>query len=422
MKLLILLVVVLAIIAIAQLTKVYELTRSLRKTREEDISTADNKLQANLMLVWMFVFFASVIYLYDRYGNYLPEAASMHGAEVDYLMKINIWMITIVFFVVNALLFFFSWKYYYRKDRKARFFAHDNRLEMIWTLIPGVTMAFIIVYGLITWNNITGPASADAIQVEVYSKQFGWIVRYPGENKTFGSSTYNLIDPASNPLGIVTKENIKAKVDSIDVDIEKLKKAIEENQKLPIWPDSYVESQNEKLYRLERLKQRVLDINETQNPVTGMSEWEAGADDKVINTELHIPVGKEVEFIFRSQDVIHSAYMPHFRAQMNTVPGIPTRFKMTPTITTAEMREKLGDDTFDYILLCNKVCGVSHYNMQIKVIVEDEKDYLAWVEKQKSFVAPKEEPKKEETSSTTDSTATAGVQLKKPAAIAQKND
>jgi cytochrome c oxidase subunit 2 len=74
---------------------------------------------------------------------------------------------------------------------------------------------------------------------------------------------------------------------------------------------------------------------------------------------------------------------------------------MTPTITTAEMRNKLGNDEFDYILLCNKVCGVSHYNMKIKVVVEDEKDYIAWLEKQKTYVAPAE---KEESSPTTDST------------------
>ena len=100
---------------------------------------------------------------------------------------------------------------------------------------------------------------------------------------------------------------------------------------------------------------------------------------------MHIPVGKEVEFVFRSQDVIHSAYMPHFRAQMNTVPGVPTRFKMTPTITTKEMRGKLGDDKFDYILLCNKVCGNAHFNMQMKIVVESEEEYLAWMEKQKTF-------------------------------------
>ena len=422
MKLLILLVIVLAIIAIAQLTKVYDLTRSMRKTREEDISFSDNKIQGNLMLLWMFLFFAGTLFLYQRYGDYLPAAASEHGVAVDKLMSLNIWIITIVFFVVNFLLFFYAWKYRSVPGRTARFFAHDNRLEMLWTMIPGVTMAVIIVYGLITWNQITGPASADSIKIEVYSKQFGWVVRYPGADKTFGSYSYNLIDPSGNPLGLITKENIGARVDSLDKQIAQLKADIAANDALPMWAESFVETQEEKLYLLERTKQRILDLDETKDPVTGISGWEAGADDQVVNSELHIPVGKEVEFMFRSQDVIHSAYMPHFRAQMNTVPGVPTRFKMTPTITTAEMRAKLGNDEFDYILLCNKICGASHYNMKIKVIVESEADYTAWLAKQKTFVAPAmEEEKKDDSAVTPDSTGVAANAMNVSKVVAEKN-
>jgi cytochrome c oxidase subunit 2 len=62
--------------------------------------------------------------------------------------------------------------------------------------------------------------------------------------------------------------------------------------------------------------------------------------------------------------------------------------KMTPTVTTAEMRKITGNDSFNYILLCNKVCGAAHFNMQMKVIVESEADYNAWVAKQKMFKAP----------------------------------
>ena len=115
----------------------------------------------------------------------------------------------------------------------------------------------------------------------------------------------------------------------------------------------------------------------------------------------------------RSQDVLHSAYMPHFRAQMNCVPGMITQFGFTPTVTTAEMRqnpdiidkvaninairaknsEKLvakGEEAleryeFEYLLLCNKICGKSHYNMQMKIIVETQEEYDAWMKEQKSF-------------------------------------
>ncbi len=382
MNLFILLVVVLAIIAIAQLTKVYDLSRSLRNSREEEVSAADNRVNANAWIVWMFVFFGSVIYLYTNYGDYLPEAASEHGVAVDKLMSLNIWLITVVFFIVNYLLFTFANKYRYNPNRKAKFFAHDNRLEMLWTLVPGVTMAFIIVYGLITWNNITGPASAEAIQIELYSKQFDWTARYPGENKVFGAADYNLIG-TSNAMGLVTKEGVAQKIAEIDHNIESTEKAIAEGKAKGTMPDSYLESLEEQLYKLKRHKQRILDLKE--NELNGQSQWMAGADDKIVKGEFHIPVGQEVEFVFRSQDVIHSAYMPHFRAQMNTVPGVPTRFKMKPTITTAEMRQKLGNDKFDYILLCNKVCGAAHFNMKMTVVVDTPEDYAAWLAEQKTF-------------------------------------
>jgi cytochrome c oxidase subunit 2 len=87
----------------------------------------------------------------------------------------------------------------------------------------------------------------------------------------------------------------------------------------------------------------------------------------------------------RSQDVLHSAYMPHFRAQMNCVPGMKTEFHFTPTITTAEMREKTKNPDFDYVLLCNKICGATHWNMQMKIVVDSEADYKKWLAEQKTF-------------------------------------
>jgi cytochrome c oxidase subunit 2 len=392
MNLFILLVLVLAIIAIAQLTKVYDLSRSLRNTREEEVSAADNRLNANAWIVWMIAFFAGTIYLYVKYGDYLPESASEHGVAVDKLMSVNIWMITIVFFIVNYFLFTFANKYRFNPARKAKFFAHDNRLEMIWTLVPGVTMAFIIVYGLITWNNMTGPASAEAMQIELYSKQFDWTARYPGENKVFGAADFNLIG-TTNGLGLVTEEGVAAKLAEIDHNLEQTEKAIANGKAEGTMPDSYLESLEDQLYKLKRHKQRILDLKE--NELNGVSQWKAGADDKLVKGEFHIPIGQEIEFVFRSQDVIHSAYMPHFRAQMNAVPGVPTRFKMKPTITTAEMRQKLGNDKFDYILLCNKVCGAAHFNMKMTVVVDTPEDYAKWLAEQKTFGGEKKDKKEE---------------------------
>jgi len=112
-------------------------------------------------------------------------------------------------------------------------------------------------------------------------------------------------------------------------------------------------------------------------------EDETSLDDKVTR-EVHLVVGKPVLLRFRSQDVIHSAYLPHFRVQMNCVPGMNTQFAFTPTQTTSEMKDQEGED-FEFVLLCNKICGVAHYNMQMKFVVETQEEYDTWLSGQKTL-------------------------------------
>ena len=352
-SLLVLITIVLGVVAAVQLSKVYQLAAKLRNHREEDISLADNKMNAWLMLIWMFVFFAGVIYFYIAYGDYLPVSASAHGNDIDMLFTVNVVIITIVFFLVHLFLFYFSWKYYYREDRKAFFFAHSTKLEMIWTIIPSIVLAFMIIFGLRIWNDITDVvASENPVRLEVYAKQFDWTIRYPGADSELGFSNYNLIS-GTNPLGIASDELIIEKIAELDEEIISIEKKL--NEEGDFLPPSQIDALEDKIYRLQRHKLRINDVSTSREASSG--EFKAGKDDKLVKGELHLPLGREVEFIFNSRDVIHSAFMPHFRAQMNAVPGIPTRFKMTPTITTDSMRVMEDNPNFDYILLCNKVCG-----------------------------------------------------------------
>lgn len=117
----------------------------------------------------------------------------------------------------------------------------------------------------------------------------------------------------------------------------------------------------------------------------GMDTTDAHGANDIITKELHLPVNKTIEFSFRSIDVIHSAYLPHFRVQMNVVPGMITHFHFVPTITTEQMRKITHNEKFDYVLLCNKVCGVAHFNMKMKVVVESEQEYEKWLKSQKTF-------------------------------------
>ena len=457
MKLITLLVVIAGVIALAQLAKVGQLTSLIRNKREEEISAADTRLNGGLFVAFMVAFYASFIWLIIRYGDYNPPAASAHGETYDTLMNFNMYIIMAVFFVVNTVLFLFANKYRQEAGRRAKFYAHDNRLELIWTVIPSIVLAVIIIYGLRTWNEMTGEASEDALRVELYSKQFDWTARYPGADGEFGLANYNLITP-TNALGIVTADGVAGALEEIEGQIEALESELAhergtllaqieeveaelhashdhghghghddhghddhtdhgdhghddhgmsaerkamlearlhdlehmlESPDVVVLSNAAAEAKADKVHRLKRHRQRIMEVKPFDYE-GGVAAWEAGADDKIMKGEFHLPVGREVEFVFRSRDVIHSAYMPHFRAQMNTVPGVPTRFKMTPTITTDSMRTVLDDPDFDYVLLCNKVCGAAHFNMQMKVVVESEESYNAWLESQEEFLADKE--------------------------------
>ncbi len=110
------------------------------------------------------------------------------------------------------------------------------------------------------------------------------------------------------------------------------------------------------------------------------SNW----DDQV-GSEIVLPVNKPVRVQIGSKDILHSFYIPDFRVQMNAVPGMKTFFQFTPTITTEEMRDRLGDYTYNYVMLCAKICGGGHWNMQKTVRVVTEEEYQAWLAEQPYF-------------------------------------
>jgi len=231
-----------------------------------------------------------------------------------------------VFFITEILLFYYAFKYRHKKGEKAFFLPVNHKLEFIWTVIPAIVLFGLIIYGLKLWNDITKPAPANAMVIEVYGKQFDWSARYAGADNTLGRSNYKLITD-ENPLGV--------------------------------------------------------DANDPHSK-----------DDKsVLNKEVHFPVGTAIVMKFHSRDVIHSAYFPHLRSQMNCVPGMTTEFFMEPTITTDSMRMITGNPKFDYVLLCNKICGVAHYNMHLKIVVDSPQDFKKWYKEQSLAVgAPEPAP------------------------------
>jgi cytochrome c oxidase subunit 2 len=343
-SLLVIIVLVLLAVALWQLTKIFDLTQAgIESDSSQVASDDDNNLQGYLMFG-----FLAFIYIFTIYGLYtwgplvLHTPASAHGAEVDNLMNIT-WILIFIFqSVTQFLLYYFAFKYRGKKGRKALYFADNNKLEALWSVIPAVILAGLILYGLYAWTNIMFiDEEDDAIVVELYGQQFYWAARVSGEDNVLG------------------KANVR-----------------------------YIEGVN----------------------ILGVDMADPYAQDDIVVKELHIPKGKKIHFKMRSQDVLHSAYMPYFRAQMNVVPGMVTEFAFEPIYTTDEYRElpymiekvaninsirakksialvadgkaALDRYNFDYLLLCNKICGASHYNMQMKIIVDTPEDYKTWLKAQ----------------------------------------
>ena len=341
-------IVLFVAVAIWQMVKIFDLAQ-VGDSNNQVATDNDNKLNAYMMLAFLAFIYIITIVCFIYWGDLplISNSASEHGPGLDNLMIITFVILFIVQTITQYLLHYFAFKYRGEKGKKALFYADNNTLEAIWTIIPVIVLAGLIIYGLFTWNNIMNVnEDEDPLVIELYAQQFNWKARYGGNDNTLGKANVRL-------------------------------------------------------------------INLDNANILGLDESDPNAQDDIITSELHLPVGRPVLFKMRSQDVLHSAYMPHFRAQMNCVPGMVTQFGFTPTVTTAEMRQTqqmkdkvaninkiraekskklaakgeaaLDPYEFDYLLLCNKICGKSHYNMQMNIIVETQEEYDAWIKEQKEF-------------------------------------
>jgi cytochrome c oxidase subunit 2 len=381
-KLIALIVIVLGVIAIAQLVRVYELSSKLRNRGEHEITDRDNNLNGRLMFGFMVALYAFFLYLVLEYGwTGRGEAASDIGKETDWLLNLNFIIIILVFFLTNTLLFYFSYKYVRKAGVKALYFPHNNKLEMLWTVVPACVLAVIIILGLQKWNQATDAAGKDAIRVELFSKQFDWTARYSGEDNQLGKYDYKLTTD-KNELALLTAATIDSAIFQMEngpTGMKALEAKLNDRKTMLIPEDR--QKMEDDLARKDRLIRLLYQMKERHNEKIDAMAW----DDVIQKDTLYLCVNKQYEFNFRAKDVIHSAYFPHFRAQMNTVPGMTTRFKFTPEITTMDMRAKMNNNKFNFILMCNKICGGAHYKMKMIVVVLPESEYKSWMKTKQTF-------------------------------------
>ena len=184
-----------------QIAKASEYVAVLRG--EEKVRKQTNKVNAFMLLAFLILGLIGVYYCNVRLsGKILGVPASDHGVLIDRMLYITIGLTGVVFLITQIALFWFSFKYQESDTRKAYYYPHNNKLELIWTVIPAIALTVLVGFGLFYWFKITGDAPKNAMIVEVTGKQFGWEFRYPGNDKILGKKYFKNINAAkNNPIG-----------------------------------------------------------------------------------------------------------------------------------------------------------------------------------------------------------------------------
>lgn len=194
-------ILVLGFLITFQIAKASEYVSILRG--EEKARKQSNRINAFMLLIFLIVGLIGVYYCNEKLkGKILGESASVHGERIDTMLYITIALTGVVFVITQVLLFWFSFRYQESEKRTAFYFPHNNKLELIWTVIPAIALTVLVGFGLIYWFQITGEAPKNAMVVEVTGSQFKWEFRYPGRDGILGKKYFKNIDEAkSNPLG-----------------------------------------------------------------------------------------------------------------------------------------------------------------------------------------------------------------------------
>jgi len=324
MSILGILAILLVLVIIFQITRASEQLSELQD--EEAEQDMWNGVHAKLFVLFLVFGMVGAFYSVYAYADLFLPTGSVHGELLDSMWFWSLAAILPIFVLTHILLFAFAYIYRYNKDRKAKYFPHDNRLELIWTLIPAIVMVFLVMEGMRNWLKITGPASEEALVIEATGEQFKWTIRFPGADGVLGKKVIRQMSE-SNPYG-------------------------------QDWKD------------------------------------EANKDDFIATTDIYLPVNREILVKINSHDVLHSFALPQFQVKMDAVPGIPTRFKFTPKLTTKAYREMKDDPEAMFELACMELCGPSHWNMKRTFYVVEEEEYEAWAKEQPIYYEQKLEAEK----------------------------
>jgi cytochrome c oxidase subunit 2 len=321
-----------------QIGKVTELAAKIRG--EEEMQFEVNRNHGGYMILFMVVFLigcaVSAFYFKNYMFGYGPHfPASEHGSVLDKMFNVTLFFTGIVFVITHILLFYFSWKYSAKKGKKALFIPHDNKLEIIWTAIPAVVMTFLVVGGLDAWNEVMADVSEDDnyMEIEATGFQFGWNLRYPGNDGLIGEKKYTLIS-SDNPLG----QNWKDEKNLDDFLATELVLPVGQKVRVRITAQDVLHN-----FYLPHFRVKM-------DAIPGMPTY----------------------FVFTPTKTTEA-----YRQELKKYPEYNVPDPAEP--------EKMLWETFEYELACAELCGRGHYSMKRPVKIVSQEEYDTWLKAQSSY-------------------------------------
>ncbi len=333
-------ILILLAVVIVQIGKVSELSARIRG--EEELEYKSNKTQGIWLMGFLVAFLvfciASALYFKNWMLGYGPhESASEHGKLIDDLFNVTLLFTGIVFVLTHIALFYFGWKYNGQKNSKATFIAHNNTLEIVWSAIPAFVMTFLVVKGLVAWNEIMAdiPADEEHIEIEATGYQFAWHLRYPGPDGVLGERNFRMIS-GTNPLG-------------------------------QDWNDTK---------NLDDLHP-----SEIVLPVGKKVRVRITARDVLHNfylpqfrVKMDAVPGIPTYFVFTPMKTTEE-----YREELSKYPeyNLPK--------DPADPASKMLWEEFNYELACAELCGASHFSMRRLVKIVSQEEYEVWLSQQRSY-------------------------------------
>jgi cytochrome c oxidase subunit II len=331
---------ILVTVVILQISRITELANRIRG--EEEAFKRNNKISANLLLGFLGLFLLGSLFCAIYYNNYLlgfgPHAsASEHGSSIDSIFLITTLVTGTVFIITQIALFYFAWKYREQPGKKALFMPHDNKLEVIWTLIPAISMFVLVISGLVVWNEVMADVreGEEVLEIEATGMQFAWMIRYPGEDGKLGARDYKKINGV-NPLG-------------------------------QIWED--------------RANLDDLRPSEIVLPVGKKVRVRITARDVLHNFYLpHFRVkmdavpGMPTYFVFTPVKTTEQYREELSKYKEYQIPSDPS-----------DPDSPLLWETFNYELACAELCGTGHFSMRTLVRIVEQEEYDEWIASQTPY-------------------------------------